>query len=802
MSSTVRLGLAAALATALSASALGAVFDSLAWVPFVWGAIAMVAGGGLLARWLRIPEALAPVGSALGLAAFVVLVFGQGDEIAGVLPTGATVEALREQVRTGFADIERLAAPVPTHRGLLLLTVVGVGLIAVLVDVIAVSLRRAAVAGLPLLALFAVPTAVSRYGVGWLPFVLGGAGFLALLLADGRERVTRWGRPLSPARAAGRDAAPYDVAQVSPLAAVGRRIGAAALGIAVIAPAVVPWTSGGALARAARGSAFGTGDGPRSAQTLNPITELRGQLISPDTRELLRVETRDTDPGYLRMTALDQFNGRGWFQSALRANRDQQVSRGLPKPDPLVDVDSRRIAATVTVKDLASVYLPVYYPARAVDIEKDWRYDGNSQTIFSSRANTQDVESYQLESVGLAPTAGQLRAAPSSIDSPAQAYVSASRGVPDSVLELVADLTAEARTAYDEVLAIQQYFRSPEFTYSTSTQPGTSGNDLVDFLANKQGYCEQYASAMAIMVRAAGIPARVAIGFTKGERKDGYWSITTKNAHSWPEVYFSGIGWLPFEPTPLATGGAAITPAYADPNQAGDTGATRPDVDGSPTDTAASGGEPGSQLGRVDDALGDSDAAALPGDVAAGSETAAPAWRGWAAAAALLGLVAGAAPGLARLATRRRRTSRMGLPGVAGSRAAWQEVLDTAVDAGIPMDVAESPRGTAARLTAAARLPEPAVAALRRVTSAEERARYARTAEADLALAGAVHEVRSGLLTSVGRRARLRAALAPVSTLRAAAAGSATQVANLLDGVDVGLARLRSRLVRRTAHSR
>src|SRR6201999_680798 len=78
---------------------------------------------------------------------------------------------------------------------------------------------------------------------------------------------------------------------------------------------------------------------------------------------------------------------------------------------------------------------------------------------------------------------------------------------------------------------------------------------LVNFLIyNKTGFCEQYSSAMGVMLRVLGIPTRVAIGFTDGYAADGHQTITTQDAHAWDEVYFPGYGWVTFDPTPLSDG--------------------------------------------------------------------------------------------------------------------------------------------------------------------------------------------------------------------------------------------------------
>src|SRR5690606_36189786 len=105
-------------------------------------------------------------------------------------------------------------------------------------------------------------------------------------------------------------------------------------------------------------------------------------------------------------------------------------------------------------------------------------------------------------------------------------------------------------TQYDQVKAIYDYF-DVGFRYSLTTEPGDSGHPIVDFLRTKQGFCVHYAAAMAWLVREAGYPARVAIGFTRGRGpSQGVYELTNHNLHAWTEVYFGGVGWVPFDATP------------------------------------------------------------------------------------------------------------------------------------------------------------------------------------------------------------------------------------------------------------
>src|SRR5206468_2365908 len=97
---------------------------------------------------------------------------------------------------------------------------------------------------------------------------------------------------------------------------------------------------------------------------------------------------------------------------------------------------------------------------------------------------------------------------------------------------------------------LQDWFRA-NFTYTLQVTPGHDEAAMDRFLAQKQGYCEQFAGTFAAMARFLKLPARVAVGFTAGTLgADGRWHVTGKEAHAWPEVYLTGYGWVAFEPTP------------------------------------------------------------------------------------------------------------------------------------------------------------------------------------------------------------------------------------------------------------
>ncbi|HWE62737.1 MAG TPA: transglutaminase domain-containing protein, partial [Chloroflexota bacterium] len=128
-------------------------------------------------------------------------------------------------------------------------------------------------------------------------------------------------------------------------------------------------------------------------------------------------------------------------------------------------------------------------------------------------------------------------------------------------------LTAGAPTALEKAQAIARYLRGRPFVYDTTVAgPPPGDNALTYFLFHShRGYCVHFASAMAVLARAAGLPARVVGGYVTGYRQGDSWVIQGTDAHTWTEIFFQGTGWVPFEPTP----GFGIVVQRAAPRQTG-----------------------------------------------------------------------------------------------------------------------------------------------------------------------------------------------------------------------------------------
>jgi len=633
-------------------------------------------------------------------------------------------------------------------------------------------------------------------GVHWLIFALAGFGYLALLLTEGRDRVSQWGRPLRTATTDGRilERRPAIEVETSPLTQVGRRIGATALGLAIVLPGLVPDLSRGIFGS---GGGFG-GSGSNRIATVNPIATLKQDLSLPENRQLLRVTTDNpnAEEQYLRDATLDEFNGEEW-----RPSKPQLVD--VPKPLPSPDGLSPDIATT-TVRTridansaFRSQWLVMPQPAIELDVKGRWRYDPRGHDVIGDRRQTVAGLSYRVTSLDLAPTPDQLNSATDLPPQNMSRYLALPQ-LPPIVQQLADRAVGSADTQYHKAVALQNWFLD-NFEYSTKVRSGHTASLIEEFLRKRVGYCEQFAATMAVMARLLEIPARVAVGFTAGQKQpDGSFIVKAHDRHAWPELYFEGVGWIRFEPTPSidGTNGNGSTPSWAraDPTRPG-----TEEGDAGLDSQATAAPDPNQcraqhqsrfdcDLQREQQQL-DSDAAAGGGNDTGGSFPVVPVSVG-ALILVLLGL-----PRLLRTATRRRRFAAGAEPDQR-IRAAWAELRDTIRDLGYPWDTAETPRQLAERLRREAPLSGAAAEGLMRIARASERLRYARTHGPVGDLRADVRAVRDGLEAGVGRITRWRAAvLPPSSTALLSMAGE--RVADALDWVDSIGARLRTALFSR-----
>ncbi|WP_327283010.1 transglutaminase family protein [Streptomyces sp. NBC_01205] len=774
MSGRARVTLFAMLATLLTSWSLASLVDSSGWLLQAAALLAVQSGVGAGAR--RVPLGRTLTVAAQVLVSLLVLVFlfaGKGES-TGTGPMAYLVTDFGALFQRGVQDVGEFATPAPLTDGIRLLLLTGVLLIGLLVDLLAVTLRTAAAAGLPLLALYSVAAGLSGgAGASAVSFVLAGCGYLLLLLAEGRDRLAQWGRVFGAApggraaEASGYGGLGAPTQAVAPVR-TGRRIGAVALGIALAVPMVLPSLSGGLLGAQGDAEGGGTGIGG-TISAVNPLVSLQSSLNTQDNRVVLKYRTDSPQLGeqYLRILALDEFNGVKWEASG-RALSD--VPERLPTPPGLseqVRATGTEVRTSISAADTyAQRYLPMPYPATSVDIPGKWRFEPAGRTLVGDQLGKdrfQNVQGamYTVRSLLLRPTAVELQAAPQPDPAIKAEYTKLPDNLPPVVADTARQVTKGAKDDYARAVKLQDYFAEDGgFRYDTKVASGTGPQAIARFLADKEGFCIHFAFSMAAMSRTLGIPARVAVGFTPGEKQsDGSVNVSMRDAHAWPELYFEGVGWTRFEPTPRQgitvpdySRPEAPAPQPSAPTALPSTGAAQPSAAPSKADACPPEAKK----------LGECGASAPHQDAGSGgggpSLTAVLGWT-----LPILALLA--LPLLPLLWRKRVRDGRLAAGGVLE---AWQELGDAAWDVGIAPDGALSPRRAAGRVVVLGRLELDAADAVHRVAGAVERALYAPPgAEVSYeTLAADVLLVRGALLGSLSRGSRLRALLLPRSAVR------------------------------------
>jgi transglutaminase-like putative cysteine protease len=766
MTATVRLSVAAGLATVLASLSLLPVTDMDPWLLPSFVAVVLIVAVGRLGERYRVPSPVVPVAQLAAAAWLIVLVHARDVTFLDLFPTRAAFVELAELHQSGLEGVREYAAPTPPDRGVELLCLEGIALIALVVDVLAVQLRRAPLAGLPLLSMYAVAAAVVDGGVPWLLFVLLAVGYLVLLVADGRLRVSQWGRSVTASanRPGGADS--------STMTRSGERVGAVAIALAVAVPALFPGLSDGVFGR---GGVGGVGSGSQTIRTTNPIVDLKRDLVQPDEITVMRYTTDAPTPEYIRVVTLDSFNGDEWRTSNRAVPSSQRVSRGLPAPPglgPDVPAAERRYEFRVT-DDFSSPWLPLPYPTRRIAIDGDWRYDVGSLDVVARRGTSQGKR-YEVTSLEVRPAAGQLQT--STVDEELGRLV----GLPEATVALIQptadEVTQGAETPFDRAVALQQWFRS-EFSYSLDRRPGSSTRALQDFLEEKSGYCEQFAATMAIMARSLGIPARVGVGYLPGIEQDGTWTVTSRDSHAWPELYFDSVGWVRFEPTPAQrTGGA---PSWTLPPTGPSTASPVAPVPGGATPEAAP---------QRPDPLEQTDQGVDAGAVDSGSQVP---WRWIISGVAVLGALA--LPAVAALVNRRLRWHRAAGNPVLEAQAAWDDLRNSARDAGLGWDPAATPRGAGVTIIGKAGLMPSEGELVGHVVGVAERARYAPSAPPFDGLREDSDLLRRTLLSAAPPQRRVFARLYPATT-RDLASSIGERLADAFDWVDAAGGKLRRKL--------
>lgn len=799
---------AAIAATALALLATFPLLSAQSWGLKAAG-LAIIAGtAASITRLKALPVLAGTVTYLAALLIYLDTAFAAGHAVAGIVPTGSSLHHLWQVASQGLS-MRAASPPVQSMPGVELLAAAGIGLVAAITDLLAVRLRSPAIAGLPLLVLFSVPVTTSAKPAGLgssVTFCLAVVGFLALLAADGRERLRIWGRLVT----VWYGAEPDEQAKgpdTSGLAAAGRRIGTAAVCVALVVPLLIPGLRLHGL--------FEKHDLPGSGVAVGlpaAIDEMRAQLTSANASQerVLTYTTNNLHPSrqYLPLYVLNYKSETQAF-SIVPTHASTPLSRGtLPAQPGMADTIPENIVRTqismsksVTGYSGSLAFLPVPYAPVEVAIQagsdrSGWQADDATLMIYSGSAKLAGL-SYQVTSNEAEPTAADLNIPQTGLPADVDQYLSYDGPDRPRLLGIAQSVTGPARTDYQKATALADWF-SLKGGFSYSLQPkwlSASGDllsnqqQLVNFLTvDKVGYCQQFAYAMAILARLIDIPSRIAVGYTAGtDIGHGNWAVTEADAHAWPELYFKNVGWVRFEPTPAGQGGqqTATQPDYA---TAGSNGSQTP---GSGGQLPGSGGGTSGAGRNRNDAVPKflhpgADGGALP----KGGQGGVPIWP----IVLIIAGLAAIAPGSTRLLVRRGRWRRAS--GDAGlAHAAWHELRDDLLDLGLECRASESPRAIARRIGATEDLGPDDRQALDRVARAEERASYAVRPEPASTLRKDVMEVRRALARRASQGARWRALLLPPSTLTPVRAGL-QQTLDIFGWLDAAARVLRRRVLR------
>lgn len=690
--------------------------------PGLWGyvgfvVVIVVVGTGMLvrtalraaSRGIRQPAALLVQLVAVTVACTLMLA---GETAAfGLLPTETTVRLVAARLSQSVTEVVTGTAPVTASLPLATLVGLAFAIVAILIDQLVAS-RQVILTIVLATVVGAMPMIISFGAVNIAWFLLHAVTVLLLLRQAARHD-----------RRAPRESS---------------YLTAAAVGAAAIVTALV-------IAPGLPVMATLPGTGP--ALTVNADLRLGEDLRRPQNVEVMTLVTSAAQPPYLRIASLSRFDGQVWRPD--RGPR-QSLSDGFGPRDWDDAIEAVEHEVSIRVTAVSSARLPVPYAAERIEgVRGGWEAMPVNRTVVS-RSQDAIGEDYTVTTSTVVPTLEQIRA------SSARAGgfdTEPAEELPPIIAETAREVTAGALSDYDRLIALQDWFRS-EFSYSLDAPveegfDGTGADAVETFLRERTGYCIHFAGAFALMAQTLDMPVRIIVGYLPGsstdERRgdDTVYSITSDQLHAWPEVFFEGIGWIPFEPT--ATLG--VPTAFVAAETEGGSG----EAPEAPTPTTTPTTGPTAGATDLDDPRADDQ----------GGGTVLRTLDPTPVMLTVLGiLIVVLLPALVRLLL---RTVRFGRARSGDAMAAWRELSATMTDLGLSTPDAQTARMRAAQLVHERAAPAEAVWAL---VQAVERASYASASSRAGDLAPALRRVVSRLTASVDGHRRLMARMLPGSLFR------------------------------------
>ena len=474
------------------------------------------------------------IATPISLMILAVIIMNQfvGETIRlGVLPTSATKDAAAALGNELIVNFQELKPPVPALDPFIAMSMTAAWILAFLTDWGALRLRLAFEPVLPAALLFVFAAALGTGDNQVLTStVLGGA--VALWAVTQRTMsvaaTTAW---------LGNDAA----RGTASIAKTGAVLAMFAVLVGTVLGPRLPGASADELV-----SFRDSGDPTRVV--VSPFVNIESRLVDQADTVLFTVAADEAS--YWRLAGLDTYDSNIWKVSGNFSTQNGE----LPQTEYAgVHKDNQQ---DFSIRALNAIWLPAAYsPSRIIEAsdELTWNSESGSLTV-SKKIPTSDGIGYSLLSSVSIFTAADL-ANTSEFVPPeiAERYLALPQ-LPPIVAEEAQRITAGVTSRYDKMLALQNYFQG--FEYNTQLSPRV-GDPIEQFLNERVGFCQQFSGTFALMARSLGIPSRVAIGFTWGDpigldEQSGrtVYQVTGRQTHAWPEVWFEGLGWVAFEPTP------------------------------------------------------------------------------------------------------------------------------------------------------------------------------------------------------------------------------------------------------------
>jgi len=637
--------------------------------------------------------------SLTALAAYLCIVFQPGELFFG-LPAPRAAAGIVNSITSALDASSADFAPVPLRPGYVIMTVAGMWACATLGEIATFRWRRPLLASVGPTSLVAFLLIVGRPSFGTVLVLAFIAALLTYWALESTHRLRSWGRWVGPWT--NRETEPEGVT-----GRVARRMGLGAVAAAIVAPLIVPALGSGLLTwrtPVEGGPSNGAGAGAGAGGSVTPLVDLQPRLIEQTDAELFRV--RAEAPSYWRLVSLSDFDGRIWSEGDSSTEPLDGTAVGGDTPAGL----TRELEQSYELTGLSGEFAPAAErPVEVLDGADQFEAGVEAGHLAAIDGDVSEND-YTVRSLQPALAFDELSGAEiGDLGESQETYL----GLPDDFDGRIRALAerwtrqAGAETDFETLIALQDRFQnSGDFVYSQNIAvPPDDDGYLYDFLTEeRQGYCQQYATAFAAMSRSLGYPTRVSVGFLPGNtdpEDPSIYIVRGTHAHAWPEVYFADLGWVRFEPTPRD-----ISPELAYTRDPGQT----PAGGGAPEDGIGIDGRDGPRAGAVgpncppgltaaecaanlEDPGANSPERRTPEDDFAWQERFAVIWRAFLAALAAFIVIV---PALKELRTRRRYRRARSPSEV--TAAAFSQFIDEASELALVRSVSESAIAYATRL--------------------------------------------------------------------------------------------------------